>query len=434
MTVDMVGISLLIGLFLLLVVIKLPVAFSLMFSAMVTAAYKGISLGALTQKMVSGVDSFSLLAIPFFILAGEIMGAGGISDRLVKFADVLVGRVRGGLACVNVLDSTLFGAVQGSVVADIASMGPIELRMMKKQGYPTDFAACVTLSGACQSVLIPPSHNMIIFASAVGGLSVGKLFMAGLIPGVTLAIVLMIQVYIISLMRGYPKGEKYKIKEALKITLECSAGLFTVVLIMGGVFSGIVTANESAVIACIWALFVALFVYKGIKIRDLWPIIRRALGTLAMVMTLIAASSAFGYMMTILRIPSLITSGLLTISENKYVLLLLINVALLALGAIMDMAPLILICAPILMPVVTGPVIGMDPIHFGIVMLFNLSIGLLTPPVGTALFVGSGISGLKMEVVAKAFIPFYITMVLTLLLLTYVPALSMTIPNMMFGK
>ena len=434
MTVDVLGISLLLGVFVVLVIIKFPVAFSLAISAMVTALYKGISLGALTQKMVSGVDSFSLLAIPFFILAGEIMGAGGISDRLVNFADVIVGRVRGGLACVNVLASTFFGAVQGSVVADIASLGPIEMRMMKKQGYPQEFAACVTISGACQSVLIPPSHNMIIFASAVGGLSVGKLFMAGLIPGVTLGIVLIIQVYIISVMRHYPKGQKYKLREAAKILLDSSAGLFTVVLIIGGVFAGIVTANESAVLACIWAFIIALFVYRGLTVKDIWPILKRVLGTLAMVMTLIAASSAFGYMMTILRIPTLITQGLLSISHNKYVLLLLINASLLLVGCIMDMAPLILICAPILLPVVTGPVIGMDPIQFGIVMLLNLSIGLLTPPVGTALFVGAGITGIKIEHIAKAMIPFYITMVLTLLLLTFIPALSMTIPNLMFGK
>ena len=433
-TVDPVGIALLLGVFVFLLILKLPVAFSLAISAMVTALYKGISLGALTQKMVAGVDSFSLLAIPFFILAGEIMGAGGISDRLVKLADVIVGRVRGGLACVNVLDSTFFGAVQGSVVADIASMGPIELRMMKKQGYPVDFSVCVTLSGACQSVLIPPSHNMIIFASAVGGLSVGKLFMAGLIPGLVLGLIIMVQVYIISWIRGYPKGEKYGFKEAIKIILECAAGLFTIFLIMGGVFAGIVTANESAVIACIWAFFIALFVYKGITVKDIWPILKRVLGTLAMVMTLIAASSAFGYMMTIMHIPALITQGLLTISENKVVLLLLINLALLLLGAIMDMAPLILICAPILYPVVTGPIIGMDPIHFGIMMLLNLSIGLLTPPVGTALFVGSGISGLRIEQIAKAMVPFYCTMILALLLITFIPELSMTIPNMMFGK
>ena len=433
-TADVIGISLLIGVFLILLFIKLPVAFALAFSAMVTAAYKGISLGALTQKMVSGVDSFSLLAIPFFILAGEIMGTGGISDRLVKFADVLVGRVRGGLACVNVLDSTMFGSIQGSAVADVASMGPIELRMMKKAGYPADFAVCVTLSGACQSVILPPGHNMILFASAVGGLSVGKLFMAGLIPGMTLAAVLLVQVYIISLIRGYPKGQKYNLKESIRISLESIAGLFTIVLIMGGIFSGVVTPNESAVIACLWAFFIALFVYKGITIKDMWPILKRVLGTLAMVMTLIAASSAFGYMMTILRIPSLVTQLLLTVSDNKYVLLLLINIALLLMGTIMDMAPLILICAPILMPVITGPVIAMDPIHFGVMMMLNLSIGLITPPVGTALFVGASISGLKIEQIAKAMIPFYITMILTLLLLTYIPALSMTIPNMMFGK
>ena len=432
MQLDISAITLLLGLFLFLVVIKLPVAFCLAFSAFVTAAYMGIPLGALTQKMVSGVDSFSLLAIPFFILAGEIMGAGGISDRLVKLSDVIVGRVRGGLSMVNILASMFFGALQGSAVADVASIGPIELRMMKKAGYPDDFSVCVTIASACQSPLIPPSHNMIIFASAVGGLSVGKLFMAGLIPGVVLGILLMIQCYIMSVMRGYPKGGKYSFKEAIKIIGETSLALFTVVIIVGGVFGGFVTANESAVLACAWAFIVALVFYRGITIKDVWPILKRVLGTLAMVLTLIAASSAFGYMMTILRIPSLITQGLLSVSQNKVVLLLLINVSLLFLGCIMDMAPLILICAPILMPIVTGPVIGMDPIHFGVVMILNLSIGLLTPPVGTALFVGSSISGLKIEKIAKAMLPFYAVMIVALLLLTFIPALSMTIPNMMF--
>jgi tripartite ATP-independent transporter DctM subunit len=325
-----------------------------------------------------------------------------------------------------------FGALQGSAIADVASIGPIELRMMKKAGYPDDFSVCVTIASACQSPLIPPSHNMIIFASAVGGLSVGKLFMAGLIPGVVLGVILMIQCYIMSVMRGYPKGGTYTFKEAIKIIGETSLALFTVVIIVGGVFGGFVTANESAVLACAWAFIVALYFYKGITVKDIWPILKRVLSTLAMVLTLIAASSAFGYMMTILRIPSLITQGLLSISHNRVVLLLLINFSLLILGCIMDMAPLILICAPILLPVVTGPIIGMDPIQFGVVMILNLSIGLLTPPVGTALFVGSSISGLKIEKIAKAMLPFYAVMVGALLLLTFVPALSMTIPNMLF--
>jgi tripartite ATP-independent transporter DctM subunit len=429
---NIAAISILLGVFAFLIIIKLPVSFCLAFSAFAAAIYTGIPLGALTQKMVSGVDSFSLLAIPFFILVGEIMGAGGISNRLTMLADVVVGRIRGGLACTNVLESTLFGAIQGSVVADVASLGPIELRMMKKQGYPGEFSVAVTVASACQSPLIPPSHNMIIYASAIGGLSVGKLFMAGLIPGIFLGIVLMIEVFIISMIKGYPKGNKYKFKEGLKIAVQCFPALFTIVIIIGGVFGGIVTANESAVLACVWALLIALFLYRELTVKDLWPLLKRTLGTLAMVLALIAASSAFGYMMTILRIPTYISRGLLDITENRILLLLLINAALLLLGCIMDMAPLILICAPILLPIVTGPVIGMDPVQFGIIMIFNLSIGLLTPPVGTALFVGSGISGIKIETIAKALLPFYATMIFVLMVLTYVPAITMTIPNLLF--
>jgi tripartite ATP-independent transporter DctM subunit len=434
MVINAAAICLLLGLFVFLVLIKLPVAFALAFSSFATAAYVGIPLGALTQKMLSGVDSFSLLAIPFFILAGEIMGTGGVSDRQVNLADVIIGRVRGGLSLVNVLASMFFGALQGSPIADVASLGPIELRMMRKAGYPDDFSVCVTIASACQSPLIPPSHNMIIYASAIGGISVSKLFMAGLIPGTLLGIVLMIQCLVISLIRGYPKGGTYTFKESLKIIAETSLALLTVVIIVGGVFGGIVTANESAVIACVWAFIIALVFYKGITVKDVWPILKRVLGTLAMVLTLIAASSAFGYMMTILRLPSLITEGLLSISQNRIVLLLLINASLLLLGCIMDMAPLILICAPILLPVVTGPIIGMDPVQFGVVMILNLSIGLLTPPVGTVLFVGASVSGLKIEQVAKAMLPFYFTMIITLLLLTFVPAFSMTVPNLLFGK
>jgi tripartite ATP-independent transporter DctM subunit len=432
MTANVSAIVLLIAVFLVLLVIKVPICFSLAFSAFATAAYVGVPLGTITQKMVSGLDSFSLLAIPFFILAGEIMGAGGISDRLIKLADVIVGRMRGGLAMVNVLASMFFGGISGSAVADTSSLGPIEIDMMKKQGYDADFSVAVTCSSACQGVLIPPSHNMIIYASAIGGLSVGKLFMGGLVPGVLLGIALMILCYIISVKRNYPKGGRYHFKEAVKIAADSLLGLFTIVIIIGGVFTGIVTANESSVLACIWAFVVSKFVYKSVTWKGMWKILQKTLGTLAMVMTLIAAASGFGYMMTILRIPTLITHGLLAVSSNKYAIFLLINLVLLVLGCFMDMAPLILICAPIMTPVVVQ--LGMDPVQFGIVMMLNLSVGLLTPPVGTVLFVGSSICGIKIEKASKAMIPFYIVMFIVLLLLTYIPAITMTVPNLLFGS
>lgn len=434
MTTDPIGVALLVGLFVFLVIIKFPIAFSLALSAFITALYMGVPLSAVTMKMVASVDSFSLLAIPFFILAGEIMSAGGISDRIVNLANVLVGRVRGGLAMVNCLESMFFGMVSGSAIADVSSTGPIVIPMMKKQGYPAQFAVALTAASACMSLLIPPSHNMIIYASAVSGVSVGKLFMAGLIPGYLLGVLLMIYCYVISRIKKYPQGGKFTFKESLKIIADSLLGMFTVVIIIGGVFAGIVTATESSVLACLWALFIALCVYRQVTVKDIVPILKRALQTIALVMTLVASAGAFGFMMTWLRIPDLITGGLLSITSNKYVLLLLINLSLLLLGCVMDMAPLILICAPVLLPVVTSPVIGMDPVHFGIVLIYNLGMGLLTPPVGTALFVGSAIGRVKIEETAKALMPFYVVMIVGLLLVTFIPAISMTIPNLMFGK
>jgi len=434
MTIDPVGIGILVGLFFFLLILKLPVAFCLALSAFTSAFYVGIPLSAITMKMVASVDSFSLLAIPFFILAGEIMSAGGISDRIFNLANVLVGRVRGGMAMVNATDSIFFGMISGSAVASVSSMGPIEIRMMQKQGYPTPFAVALSCTSACIAIITPPSHNMIIYASAVGGASVGKLFMAGLVPGYLLCLLLIIYCYIMARVKNFPVGGTFTFKESMKIVAESLLGLFTVVIIIGGVFAGIVTANESAVLACIWAFLIALLVYRGIKIRDVLPILKRTLQTIALVMTLIAAAGAFGYMMTIFRIPELVSNGLFAISDNKYVLLLLINLTLLVLGAFMDLAPLILITAPILFPVVTSPVIGMDPVHFGIMMIFNLSMGLITPPVGTVLFVGSAIGKIKIEQTIKALLPFYLVMFAGLMLVTYVPAISMTIPNLMFGN
>lgn len=428
---DPIAIALLLGLFLFMIVVKVPIAFSLGISAFVTAAYVGVSLGAVAQQMVKGINNFALLAIPFFILAGEIMGQGGISERLINFSDVIVGRMRGGLAMVNILASMFFGGISGSPIADTSSIGAMMIPMMEKNGYDKDFSIDVTISSACEGVLIPPSHNMIIYASAVGGLSVGKLFMAGLIPGVILTIALMIVTYIIAVKKNYPRSRKYTLKEGLKIAGESVTGLMTIVIIIGGVFGGVFTAIESAAVACLWAFVVTTFFYRNMSMPRLWTILKNTLKTLATVMSVIAASQAFGYMMTTLKIPTMITEGILSLTTNRIVLLLLVNALLLVLGCIMDMSPLILITAPILLPIVTS--VGMDPVQFGIVMMLNLSIGLLTPPVGTVLYVGCAIGGAKIEQVAKSMRPFYFTMVVVLLLLTFVPAFSMTIPNLLFA-
>lgn len=427
-----IAILILIGGFLVMIAIKVPVAFALALSSAVCAAYVGLPLMVIPQNMVKGVNSFSLLAIPFFILAGEIMGEGGISDRLIKFADVLIGRMRGGLAMVNILASMFFGGISGSAVADTSSIGAMMIPMMEKKGYDKDFSINVTITSACQGILIPPSHNMIMYASVaggiVGGISVEKLFMAGLFPGIFLGIALMVLSYIIAVKRSYPRSEKYALKDAAKICVDSFLGLMTAVIIMGGVLFGIFTATESAAFACIWAFIVTFFIYRDIPISRMVLILKKTLKTLAIVMSVIAASSAFGYMMAFLRIPDMATSALLSISSNKIVLLLLINVLLLALGCIMDMAPLILITTPILLPVVTA--VGMDPIQFGIVMMLNLSIGLLTPPVGTVLFVGCSIGGAKVEDVMKGLMPFYITMFIVLMVLTFWPPMSLWLPAM----
>lgn len=422
------AIIILLGLFFFLLLIRMPVAFSLAISTFATALYLDIPAMVVVQQMVKGISSFTLTAIPFFIVAGEIMGKGGISDRLIKFADVIVGRMRGGLAMVNILASMFFGGISGSAVADTSSIGPILIPMMEKQGYDTDYSVNVTMTSSVQGIIIPPSHNMIIYSVAAGGVSVGNLFLGGIVPGVFLGIMLMILSYAIAVKRDYPKGGKYKLKDAIKITRDSILGLFTAVIILVGVSTGLFTATESAAIATVYAFFITFFVYKDIKIKVMREILLNALKTLAMVLALIATSGAFAWMMAILKIPTIITQSLLSISTNKIVVLLLINLILLILGMIMDMAPLILIATPILLPVATS--VGMHPIQFGIVMMLNLGIGLITPPVGSVLFVGCSIGKIPMEEVAKSMGPFYLMMILTLLALTFIPQLTLWLPNL----
>lgn len=418
--------------FFVLLILRVPITFTLAVSSIFTAWYLDLPMMAVIQRMVQGVKSFSLLAIPFFILAGEIMSRGGISRRLIGFSNVLIGRVRGGLAQVNVLASMFFGGISGSAVADVSSIGTIMIPVMKQKGYDADYSTAVTVTSACQGIIIPPSHNMIIYSLAAGGVSIGRLFLGGFVPGVLLGIALMVISYVIAVKRGYPKERKYSLKEGLTVTRDAILGLLTAVIIIGGVISGVFTATESAAIATVYAFIITFFVYREISIRTFPAILLNALKTLAMVMSLIAAASAFGYLLAYLQIPAKATQLLLNITDSRVALLLLINVLLLLLGMIMDMAPLILITTPILYPVVVGA-LGMHPVHFGIMLLLNLGIGLATPPVGSAMFVGCAVGKVSIEKAARAMIPFYVTMVTILLLVTFVPQIVMFIPNLLMG-
>lgn len=420
-------VTILLGGFLLLVLLRTPIAVALALSSVFAAMYMGLPLAAVAQRMVNGVNKVALLAVPFFIFAGQLMASGGISRRLVDFARVFVGRLRGGLAMVNVLASMFFGGMSGSSVADTSSIGAMLIPVMKHDGYRADYATSVTISSSIQGIIIPPSHNVIIYALAAGtNISVGMMFLGGVVPGVTLGVVMMVFCYIYAIKRNHPKGEKLGFKQSLLIVRGAITGLLTPIIIVGGVITGIFTATESAAIACVWAFLVSFAFYREIPLSEFKSILKRTFKTLIVVLPVIAAANAFGFLVAFLRIPRMVTDILLGVSENKYVVLFIINLILLGLGCIMDMAPLILICAPIMLPVAMG--LGLHPVHFGIVMIMNLAIGLLTPPVGVTLFVGSSVGDVPMEKLARANMPFYLLTICVLLLITYIPGLVMWLP------
>ncbi|QLR74647.1 TRAP transporter large permease [Citrobacter freundii] len=411
--------------------IGVPVAYAVGISAIIGAWYIDIPLEAVMIQLTSGVNKFSLLAIPFFILAGAIMAEGGIARRLVNFAYIFVGFIRGGLSLVNIVASTFFGAISGSSVADTASIGSVMIPEMDKKGYPRDFAAAVTASGSVQAILTPPSHNSVIYSLATGGtVSIAALFIAGILPGLLLSFSLMVMCVAFAHKRGYPKGERVPFRQALKIFVDTLWGLMTVVIIMGGILSGIFTATESAAIACLWAFFVTMFIYRDYKWSELPKLMFRTVKTVTIVMILIGFAAAFGAVMTYMQLPMRITQAFTSISDNKYVILMCINIMLLLIGTLMDMAPLILILTPVLLPVTNA--LGIDPVHFGMIMLVNLGIGLITPPVGSVLFVASAVSKQKIEQVVKAMLPFYAVLFLVLMLVTYIPAISLFLPKL-FG-
>ena len=420
----------LLGSFFLLILIGTPVAYAMGMAALVGAWWIDIPLDAVMIAIANGVNKFSLLAIPFFVLAGAIMAEGGMARRLVAFANVLVGFIRGGLSLVNILASTFFGAISGSSMADTASVGTVLIPEMEKKGYPRDFATAVTVSGSVQAILIPPSHNAVIYSLAAGGtVSIASLFIAGVLPGLLLGLTLAVMCLYMARKRNYPKGDVIPMREALKICADALWGLMTMVIILGGILSGVFTATESASIAVVWAFFVTMFIYRDYKWNELPKLVHRTVKTLSIVMILIAFAASFGYIMTLMQIPLQITTALTALSDNRYVILALINVLLLVLGTLMDMAPLILILTPILLPVITS--IGVDPVHFGMIMMVNLGIGLLTPPVGGVLFVGAAVAKLPMEQVVKALMPFFGALLLVLVAVTYIPGLSLWLPGLL---
>ena len=420
----------LLGSFLIMVFLRFPIAYSVGISTVLCLISMGQNLSVLPMQMVRGVWSFSLMAVPFFITMGVLMGTGGISDKLIALANSLVGWMRGGLAMVNIVASYFFGGISGSASADTASLGSILIPMMVDQGYDADFSTAVTITSSCEGLLVPPSHNMVIYCTTAGGVSVGALFMAGYLPGALLALSLMVGSYIISVKRNYPKGDKFSLMGFLKQLGTSVWALAAILIVIVGVVGGVFTATESAAIAVLYSLFVSVFVYKGLNWKGVWNALEGCIDTLAIVLILISLSGAFGYCLTNLHVPAKAASMITSVSSNPVVIALLLNLILLILGMIMDMAPIILIATPILLPVATS--IGISPIQFGIMVVLNCGIGLLTPPVGAVLFIGSAVAKRPMEKVVKATLPFYLCMLITLLLLTFIPAISLWLPSL-FG-
>ena len=417
----------LLGSFLVMIFLRFPIAYSVGISTVLCLVSMGKNLTVLPMQMVKGVWSFSLMAVPFFITMGVLMGTGGISDKLIALANSLVGWMRGGLAMVNIVASYFFGGISGSASADTASLGSILIPMMVDEGYDADFSTAVTITSSCEGLLVPPSHNMVIYATSAGGVSVGALFMAGYVPGAILAAALMIGSYIISVKRNYPKGKPFSIKNFAKQIGKSIWALLAVLIVVVGVVGGVFTATESAAIAVIYSLIVSVYIYKGLDWKGVWKSLEQCIDTLAIVLILISLSGAFGYCLTTLHVPAKAATFITTLSSNRIVIILLLNLILLVLGMIMDMAPIILIATPILLPVAMS--VGLHPVQFGIMMVLNCGIGLLTPPVGAVLFIGSAVAKRPMEKVVKATMPFYLCMIVALLLISFIPDISLWLPK-----
>lgn len=419
--------------FTVLLLIGVPVAFAIGLSSIATIIAAGLPMAVVFQKMVGGMQVFSFLAIPFFVFAGELMLYGGIADRIVRFANSLIGHVRGGLGMSNVLGCTLFGGVAGSPLADVSAMGSVMIPLMKKEGYDADYAVNVTTHAALVGAIMPTSHNMIIFTLATSGIasvSVLSLILAGLVPAIILTLCNLGAAYYVAVKRGYPtRGAFVGWAEVLKSFGAALPGLLVVVIILVGILSGAFTATESASIAVAWALLITILVYRTMSWKNFLKASAKACKTTGVVLLLIGISNAFGYFMALYEVPQITGELMKSVSSSPWVIFLMINVLLFILGTFLDMAATILICTPIFLPIAMQ--FGMDPVQFGIIMLINCALGLNTPPVGSVQFVGCAIGGISVGQVMRSIAPFYGALSVCLLLVTYVPAFSLWLPKLL---
>ncbi|QBJ14705.1 TRAP transporter large permease [Agrobacterium sp. 33MFTa1.1] len=421
--------TILFGVFTLLMLIGTPIAFCLGIASFATVLYLGLPPIVVFQQMNSGMNVFAMMAIPFFIFAGDLMVRGGIAHRLIRFAAGLVGHLRGGLGQVNIVASTLFGGISGSAVADASAVGGLMIPQMAKRGYDRDYAVNVTVNAAIIALMIPPSHNMILYSIAAGGnVSVADLFTAGIIPGLLLAAALMVTAYIVARRKGYPSEPFPGFSKLMYYLLASFPGILLIGIIFGGVRSGIFTATESSCIAVLYAFLVAVLVYRELNWDGFVEAVMGAVRTTAMVLLVIGTAASFGWLMAFLQVQTLMIAAISAISDNPIIVLLVINIILLLLGTFMDMAPMVIISTPVLLPVVKA--FGIDPVHFGVVMILNAGIGLNTPPVGTVLFVGCAVGGISIREAMRTIWPFFGASIAVLLAVTYIPSLSLWLPSL----
>ncbi|WMJ84521.1 TRAP transporter large permease [Oscillospiraceae bacterium LTW-04] len=422
------GTTILFGALIFLMALRVPISFSLGISALVTALYLDIPFLNLFQKMATGITSFTFMCVPFFIIMAQIMTDGGISDRLTKFCNVLVGRMRGGTAVVNCVVSMFFGGISGSSIADVSSIGGFLIPAMIKEGYDPDYSVAVTCTSSVEGVIIPPSQNMIFYVVAAGsGLSISTMFMCGYIPGLLLTTALCICSFVIAVKKKYPKSQKYSWKENIKIIREALLGLVTILIVAVGITAGVFTATEAGAIAAVYALLITSFVYRTMDFKKLMGCLLKSLKTLSTIMAIIATSSAFSYVLSYLKVPTRVASALTSVSDEPAVVMLLMIMMMVILGCVMDMGILIILLTPILYPVAMS--IGYNPYHFGLIIVLTLGLGLLTPPVGTSLWAGCAIANIPIEKSVKGFMPFYLTYVVVLALIIIFPSICLLLPR-----
>ncbi|TDN90349.1 tripartite ATP-independent transporter DctM subunit [Salegentibacter sp. 24] len=418
--------------FIVLVAIRVPIAWSIGIASVLTLLFSIDTIAAFTtiaQRVATGLDSFSLLAIPFFILAGHLMNSGGIAKRLIEFAKSLVGALPGGLAHVNIVAAMMFGAIAGSAGAAAAAIGSFMSERMEKEGYTKEYGVAVNVTSATTGLLIPPSNIFIIYSLASGGVSIGALFLAGYLPGILTGLILMIIALIWAKRKGFPKGERSSIGHIVRSFFDALPSLLLLIIIIGGIVGGIFTATEASSVAVVYCLILA-FIYKELNLPKLKRVLVESVGTISLVMLLIAMSIAMSWVMSYENIPQEVTASLLSFSDNPIVVMILINLILLFVGAFMDMTPAVLIFTPIFLPVVTA--MGIDPVHFGVIMILNLCIGLCTPPVGSVLFIGVGVANTTIQKVVKPLLPLFVGMLIALVLVIIFPFLSLWLPEL-FG-